>query len=295
MKKRNAIIAGAGVLAILLIVLILCFAGGKGKILVSVPDGKDGLRQQLQTALQKEDWKVEFLSAKDQAEQIAEITQKANKGCSGIVVELMMTEGAQELITLAQEKNIPIVFLNNSPEENLLSLWEKAGFVGTDEEEYAKLLGELASEKDYNADGVVSYGVITGPEGAEGIDRFLNALEETLGEKGERLSVSYTEGNKESALKETDLLLRRFGKDLEALLYTQENLCIGGWDSILESGRTVGEDLFVFTVGKGENVSANAVSDEEKIAEKTAQMLKNMENPETEKSIRIPPITITAQ
>ena len=139
----------------------------------------------------------------DQAAQTAQAMEALNAGCSALVVELVDTAAAQEIVDAAKAKNVPVVFFNCDVDEAVVSGYEKAACVVSDPASIGKVQGEqlfkaIASEKkkvysfnkdiDRNADGKLSYLAIGD------VAVTVEALNATLTEKGLTALESVAEG-----------------------------------------------------------------------------------------------------
>ncbi len=108
----------------------------------------------------------------DQSVQTAQALEALNAGCSALVVELVDSTAAQEIVDAAKAKNVPVVFFNCEVDEAVVSGYEKAACVISDPASIGEVQGTqifeaIASEKkkvysfnkdiDRNKDGKVTY------------------------------------------------------------------------------------------------------------------------------------------
>ena len=74
-------------------------------------------------------------SNSSQTTQLEQVQTAIAKGSSMLVVNLVDTgsdDSALNILSLAKQKNIPVIFFNRSVEENVVTSYDKCVFVGTD-------------------------------------------------------------------------------------------------------------------------------------------------------------------
>ena len=112
----------------------------------------------------------------NQTTQTEQVTTALSKGSRLLIVNVVDTgsnDAAENIIRLAKEKNVPVIFFNRSVEESVVSSYDKCVFVGTDYEMaghmQGKMIGEYLVENfataDINGDGKISYVMFKGQEG----------------------------------------------------------------------------------------------------------------------------------
>ncbi len=111
-----------------------------------------------------------------QTTQTEQIQTAIAKGSQLLVVNVVDTgsnDAALNIISMAQEAGIPVIFFNRSVEEEVVTSYENCAFIGTDYEEAGHMQGELVGKYvlenydtiDLNGDGVISYVMFKGQEG----------------------------------------------------------------------------------------------------------------------------------
>lgn len=111
-----------------------------------------------------------------QTTQTEQIQTAITKGAKVIVVNLVNTgsnDAASEVISLAKNADIPVIFFNREVSDELIQSYDKCVFVGTRAEEAGILQGEMIGEYllenyaavDLNSDGKISYILFKGEEG----------------------------------------------------------------------------------------------------------------------------------
>lgn len=104
-----------------------------------------------------------YAASGDQETQTEQAKQALDNGCAALMVELVDPESAKDIIKLAKEKDVPVVFFNCDVPENVVSSYDKCAAVVSDDEalptEYGKVIGEYAAKEiknlDRNGDGVI--------------------------------------------------------------------------------------------------------------------------------------------
>ena len=112
----------------------------------------------------------------NQTTQTEQIQTAITKGASVLVVNIVdasSDDATQNIIDMAKNAGIPLVFFNRSVSENLVSAYDKAAYVGTDYTQAGHMEGKMIGEHlvanydsvDLNGDGVISYVMFKGQEG----------------------------------------------------------------------------------------------------------------------------------
>ena len=108
-------------------------------------------------------------SQKIQNDQVEELI---NAGCDILCINLVDRADPSEIIDLARENEVPIIFFNREPVAEDMLQWEKLYYVGADAKQSGIMQGELAAEAikenpqiDRNKDGKIQYVVLEGEPG----------------------------------------------------------------------------------------------------------------------------------
>lgn len=112
----------------------------------------------------------------NQTTQTEQVTTAISKGSSLLIVNVVDTgsnDAAQNIVDLAKEAGIPVIFFNRSVDESVVSSYDKCVFVGTDYEMAGHMQGKMIGEYltanydkvDLNGDGIISYVMFKGQEG----------------------------------------------------------------------------------------------------------------------------------
>ena len=101
----------------------------------------------------------------DATKQLEQAKDALNRGCAVLVVELVPTLAAQEIVNAAKEKNVPVIFFNSSIEESVVNSYDKCAVVTSDINTIADVQGTMMADYiktnfkdiDKNKDGKISY------------------------------------------------------------------------------------------------------------------------------------------
>lgn len=155
----------------------------------------------------------------NQTTQTEQIQTSIAKGAKALIVNIVDTgsdDAAINIVNMAKEKDIPVIFFNRSVDENVIKQYDKCIFIGTDYEMAGRLQGEMSGnylvenydEVDLNGDGKISYVMFKGQEGnMEAIARTRFAVEDCdkiLADNGFPKLVYYDESNKNKYLVDQD-------------------------------------------------------------------------------------------
>ena len=199
---------------------------------------------------------VTVFAQSDQARQERQIEELLRDGCDLLVIEPVMADACQQIVTALKEKDIPVIFIGKEPEAQVLSLWEKACYVGCDRALASRLQGqvilETADRGDINDDGVVTYCVINGPEDDLDAQARLLHCTQLLAQQGvelELLECYHTDWSRQSGADRCGVLLSRYGRDVEVLFCAGDALALGAADTLQKNSWKVGEDLYLVGCG----------------------------------------------
>ena len=101
----------------------------------------------------------------DGAKQLEQVQQVLNKGCSVLVVELVSSDLAQDIVNAAKAKSVPVIFFNCTVKETVVKSYDKCTVVTSDIETVSEVQGEMIADYikanfasiDKNEDGKISY------------------------------------------------------------------------------------------------------------------------------------------
>ncbi len=191
------------------------------------------------------------------------ITQKMD----AIILNLVQTSSADQLIDRIVEADIPLVLINREPlayDEDGNTLDEayegilnnaKVCYVGADARQSGTYQGEIVAnldnKGDMNGDGVVKYIMIQGdPENIDAQYRTefsVKALDDA-GIANECLMSYVGNWDQTKGQEYTASALTQFGNDLDLVFCNNDAMALGAATAIEQAGRVVGEDILLLGV-----------------------------------------------
>lgn len=299
-------------LCILLFAVMLCGCEKKQTVGLCLRQGDAYLSQllhgQLREVLEAEGYQVSTADARwDQAVQNTQIARLIKENTDVLIVEPVLTVQGGEIAASARQAELPVIFLNYPPDAAVLESWEPLSYVGCDSNQAGSLQRErmaaLPGGGDISGDGVVSVLLVSGPE--DHMDAA--AWAETAGKSpGCRvLALEYGDWSRESGRQITARTLGRYGKKLDAVLCSGEEMTLGALDAIQSDGRTVGEDIYLLGLGANEallegvesgTITATVCPDVPQLAQHLAESVRRHCAGEPVENLRqIPLLTVTKE
>ena len=181
MKKLTAILLTLALALTALLGLVSCAGTEDGEISVFYYTNADTYISSVRTAMDKilTDAGLKFQNYDangSQTTQTEQVTTAIAKGSRALIVNLVDTnsdDAAQNIVDMAKEKDIPVIFFNRSVKQSVIESYDKCVFVGTDYEEAGHMQGKMIGEYvlanydklDLNGDGKISYAMFKGQEG----------------------------------------------------------------------------------------------------------------------------------
>lgn len=227
-------------------------------------------------------------SQRAQNDQVKELI---DAGCNVLCVNLVDRANPSEIIDLARESEIPIIFFNREPVAEDLKQWDKLYYVGAHAEQSGMMQGALAadlieadSQIDRNRDGKIQYVILEGEPGhQDAIIRTEDAVD-TLINRGvilEKLSCGIANWNRAQAQNRMMQMISEYQNGIELVLANNDDMALGAVDAYkklnyTESALPVffgidGTDVGLQAVVDGE-LSATVYNDKERQAQAMAKL-----------------------
>ncbi|QBE99629.1 D-galactose-binding periplasmic protein [Blautia producta] len=211
-------------------------------------------------------------AAGSQRTQNDQVKELIDAGCNVLCVNLVDRADPSEIIDLARENDVPIIFFNREPVAEDLMQWDKLYYVGAEAKQSGVMQGELAadviqanSQIDRNKDGKIQYVVLEGEPGhQDAIIRTENAVD-TLKNKGielEKLSYGIANWNRAQAQNRMLLLISQYQSKIELVLANNDDMALGAIDAYKKLNYSESA-LPVFFGVDGTDVGLQAVLDSE--------------------------------
>lgn len=205
-----------------------------------------------------------------QRTQDDQVKEMLDAGCNVLCVNLVDRADPSEIIDLARERDIPIIFFNREPVAEDLMQQDGLYYVGAEAEESGIMQGELAVDAirqndriDRNKDGKIQYVVLEGEAGhQDAIIRTENAVE-TLKSNGialEKLSYQIANWNRAQAQNRMEQMIGQYQNKIELVLANNDDMALGALDAYRKLNYTESA-LPVFFGIDGTDVGLQAVRD----------------------------------
>lgn len=230
-------------------------------------------------------------AAGSQRTQDGQVKELIAAGCNILCVNLVDRADPSEIINLAREKNIPIIFFNREPVAEDMMQWDGLYYVGADAEQSGVMQGELAADviktggiADRNKDGKIQFVILEGESGhQDAIIRTKNAVD-TLKKQGivlEKLCCSIANWNRAQAQNRMMQIIGQYQNKIELVLANNDDMALGAIDAYkklnyTESARPVflgidGTDAGLEAVIEGK-LAGTVYNDKEKQAQAIAKL-----------------------
>ncbi|MSS62739.1 galactose ABC transporter substrate-binding protein [Velocimicrobium porci] len=158
-----------------------------------------------------------------------------------LCVNLVDRADTSEIIDLARENDVPIIFFNREPVAEDMMQWDKLYYVGADAKQSGMMQGELAfdaiqknSKIDRNQDGKIQYVVLEGELGhQDAIIRTETAID-TLKKKGiklEKLCYGIANWNRAQAQNRMMQMIGQYQNKIELVLANNDDMALGAIDA----------------------------------------------------------------
>ena len=177
-------------------------------------------------------------SQRTQDDQVKELI---DGGCNVLCVNLVDRTDPSEIIDLAREKQVPIIFFNREPVAEDMAQWEQLYYVGAKAEESGTMQGEMAAEAikanpqvARNKDGKIQYVVLEGEPGHQDtIIRTENAVEalKAGGIELEKLSYGLANWNRAQAENRMSQMISQYQTKIELVLANNDEMALGAMDA----------------------------------------------------------------
>lgn len=181
-------------------------------------------------------------AAGSQRKQDGQVEELIASGCNVLCVNLVDRADPSQIIDLARENDVPIIFFNREPVAEDLMQWSGLYYVGADAEQSGIMQGQLAAQAiqeegslvDRNRDGVIQYVVLEGEAGhQDAIIRTEKAVD-TLKSQGislEKLSYGVANWNRAQAENRMTQMIGEHQNRIELVLANNDTMALGAMDA----------------------------------------------------------------
>ena len=259
-KKTRKIIACICILAVMMS-LVSCDSRKNQKdrtlrvgVVTYTPDDPfinamtDILKEDLK-ALEASDMKV-IVSVRSgdnsQQEQDEVVEEMIDAGCDVLCVNLVDRTAPSNIIRLARQNNIPVIFFNREPVREDLLQWDRLYYVGCDAAQSGEMQGEIAAEYiknhpevDRNQDGKIQYVLLEGEAGHQDAISRTDCSVKTILENGvklEKLTYQFADWNRAQAENRMSQLISQYGDQIEMVISNNDEMALGAVAACQKAG-----------------------------------------------------------
>ncbi len=205
-----------------------------------------------------------------QRTQEDQVTELIDAGCNVLCVNLVDRADPSEIIDLAREKDVPIIFFNREPVAEDMMQWDRLYYVGAFAEQSGVMQGELAVELiqsdpsiDRNKDGKIQYVILEGEAGHQDAIIRSESVVETLKSHEieiEKLSNGIANWNRAQAQNQMLQMISQHQNRIEMVLANNDDMALGAIDAYEKLNYTESA-LPIFLGVDGTDVGLEAVRD----------------------------------
>ena len=180
-------------------------------------------------------------AAGSQRTQDNQVKELISAGCDILCVNLVDRADPSEIIDLARENEVPIIFFNREPVAEDLMQWDGLYYVGAEAEQSGYMQGELAadlietdSQVDRNRDGKIQYVVLEGEAGHQDAIIRTERVADTLKNEGielEKLGSGVANWNRAQAENRMTQMIGQYHNQIELVLANNDDMALGAIDA----------------------------------------------------------------
>jgi methyl-galactoside transport system substrate-binding protein len=180
-------------------------------------------------------------AAGSQRTQNEEVKELISGGCDVLCVNLVDRTDPSEIIDLAMENDVPVIFFNREPVEEDMSQWDRLYYVGADARQSGEMQGELAADIinkddsiDRNKDGKIQYVILEGEPGHQDAIIRTESVVDTLQHAGialDRLGSGIANWNRAQAQNRMTQLINQYQTQIELVLANNDDMALGAYEA----------------------------------------------------------------
>ncbi len=194
----------------------------------------------------------------DQQEQDEIVEEMIDAGCDVLCVNLVDRTAPSNIIRMARQNDIPVIFFNREPVQEDLLQWDKLFYVGCDAAQSGEMQGEIAAEYiknhpevDKNGDGKIRYVLLEGEAGHQDAISRTDLSVRTMIENDvelEKLSYQFADWNRAQAENRMNQLIDQYGSDIELILSNNDEMALGAVEAYKNAGYKEEERPIIFGI-----------------------------------------------
>ncbi len=213
--------------------------------------------------------KIEIVDGRDdQTTQNEQIDNFITAGVNVLIINPVDRMASQPMIDKAKAANIPVVFINREPTQEMLASYEKAYYVGAKAEESGTEAGELIAEyfkahpeADKNHDGKLQFVLLKGQNGHQDMilrSKYSVEAIKNAGIEPVELASAIANWDKLQAMQIMNAFTMALGpENIEAVIANNDEMALGAIEALKNSDYNKGDkDFYIPVVGVDANASA---------------------------------------
>ena len=209
----------------------------------------------------------------DQTTQNEQVDAFIADGVNVLIVNPVDRMSSQPIIDKAKEKNIPVVFINREPAEEMLNSYEKAYYIGAKAEESGTEAGELIAEyfkthpeADKNHDGKIQFILLKGQNGHQDMilrSKYSVEAIKNAGFEPVELASAIANWDKLQAMQMMNAFTVAIGpENIEAVIANNDEMALGAVEALKNNDYNKGDkNFYIPVVGVDGNASARDAMD----------------------------------
>lgn len=209
-------------------------------------------------------------AAGSQRTQNDQVKELISAGCNVLCVNLVDRTDPSEIIDLARDNDVPLIFFNREPVAEDMKQWDKIYYIGADAKQSGIMQGEVAADAikadkniDRNKDGKIQYVVLEGEPGhQDAIIRTENAVN-TLQKSGIELEKSgggIANWNRAQSQNRMIQMIGQYQNQIELVLANNDDMALGAIDAYKKLNYTESAYPVFFGID-GTSVGLEAIKD----------------------------------
>ncbi len=158
-----------------------------------------------------------------------------------LVINLVETSGADEIIAMAKKADIPVIFFNTEPSSEALKKWNKVYYVGAKGEQSGSMQGSILAGYFKNKptkDGIVRYVMLKGqaghPDMAARTEYSVKALQ-SEGLKLQEVASVNADWERSKAQQQMEQILAA-QSNIDCVIANNDDMALGAIDALKEKG-----------------------------------------------------------
>ena len=210
--------------------------------------------------------------ARSQKIQNDQMEELIDAGCDILCVNLVDRADPSQIIDLAKDNDVPIIFFNREPVAEDMRQWDQLYYVGAEAKQSGVIQGELAAETirknpqiDRNKDGKIQYVVLEGEPGHQDAIIRTESVVETLKSEGielEKLGGGIANWSRAQAQNRMMQMIGQYQNEIELVLANNDDMALGAVDAYKKLNRTQSGWPAFFGID-GTDAGLEAVRDQE--------------------------------